>query len=196
MVMRVGHRDAVRVVAVDADAAPVPTGAVVAHAPVVRRVRVVAVPAHHQRPRRPVVVDPAVVVRVVEHEVAVDVVVPGAAPVHAREGLDWIGVRVDVRDDLDAVPGGELVVADRAAVGDRALLDVVALDDLDVVALARLGDDGVGRRVQRHRIGTAHLPVGAAADHEQGAQDRPDACQPVQRLPEVLRVPHRHANKH
>lgn len=175
VVMRVGHRDAIRVIAVHTDATPVPTGPVVADTPVVRGVGVVAVPARDQRSGRSVVRDPPAVVGVVEHKIAVHVVVPAPRPIHARERLDRLDVRVRVRHDLDAIAGGQVVITDHAASFDR----VSSLDHLDLVVLTRLGDDD-SRRQRVVRIRSARALACAARGQAECAEYHPKAGQPVQ----------------
>lgn len=112
MMVVVMHRQPVGVVAVHAHSTPVPAGAIESESPVERAPRVVEVPGHDQRRWWTPVVYPASVVRAPVHEVAVDVVVPAARPVHAREGLDRLGVRMHVRDDLDTVAVRQCLIAD------------------------------------------------------------------------------------
>jgi len=171
VVMR--HRQAVGVVAVDADAAPVPARPVVPGAPVVGRVRVVAVPAGHQRSGRAPVVDPVAQLGAVVDEIAVDVVVPAARPPDLGIGLDGLGIGVHVGDDRDLGAVGEGLVADHALVAGL-LHDVL---DVDLVVGARLGDDGAGRgvRVGRGPVVTRRIAIGAPAGEAQARrhQGRP-----------------------
>ncbi len=169
VVMLVHDRQAVRVIAVATDAAPIPARTIESGAPVVGRPRVVAVPTRHQRCRRAPVVAPAAVRVVVEHEVAVDVVVPAAAPIHAGEGLDRFGIAVNVGDDLDAVAVGQRVVPEhRAVCGGRrgrghGALDVGRVGHIDVVIRAGLGD----HRARRTGSGGVGSSSTSAADQGQ-----------------------------
>lgn len=175
MVMIGDDRQSVRVIAVVTDAAPVPTGSVEADAPRVRCPRVVVVPTHDQRTGRTPVVRPTAVHIAVEDEVAVDVVVPATAPVHARERVECLGIRVHVRDDLDARAVGHRVVADDLSRrcgsargrrrGDDAL-DVRRVGDVHVLVRAGLRD---------HRARCARAVVGAitcASDQAQADEHR------------------------
>ncbi len=163
--MGAGDRQPVRVVAVHADATPVPTGSVVPAAPVVGRVRVVAVPACDQRSRRTPVVGPHAQIVAVVHEVAVDVVVPAAGPEHLGIGLDRLLVRVHVGHHGDLAAVGEGLVADDAVV-TRLLVDLL---DVDVVVGTRLGDHGARRGIGigSRAVSGMGVPIRASAHHAQ-----------------------------
>jgi hypothetical protein len=181
------RRPTVGVIAVVADATPIPTGPVVADAPAIGDPRIVIVPDHDQRCGRSVVVAPRVPVRIPEHERALDVVVPAPGPVDAWERLDRLGVRVHVGDDRDLVAARQRLVADRLgriAAGRRRVVLVLHVDIAvghvrrrQVACLVRglLVVRGAGRRsVSRRGAGSRVVPRAARERNhsEQGTGDQ------------------------
>lgn len=100
-------------VPVEADASPVPSGAVVSDRPAVLRAGIGSVPVDHQRCRRTPIRYPRSECRAPVHEVPVDVVVPTPGPVDARIVLDPLLISVDIANDLHLVAGGQDLVAQR-----------------------------------------------------------------------------------
>ncbi len=146
MVMTVNYGKTMRMVAVGSNAAPVPTGPVVAVPPGIGRPGGGGVPIHHKGGGRTIVVAPTPIVRPV-HKVAMDIVERAARPHERWEGIDGLGVGVDILYDDHPVPIGHGLIPDCIGVLLGGLDVGVGVRDVDFFVGGRFCHDHGGALV-------------------------------------------------